>query len=535
MPLERSGQPVNGADSAAELEALRRLLVGPEQSRIDELAEEVRSRDLSAENIAEQLPEAIALSGSRGEQLGRALSPTIDTALRESIRRDPREIATAIFPILGPAIRKAIAEAMSGLVRSINNAVEQSLSVRGLKWRVESWRSGVPYPEVVLKHALVYRVEQAFLVHAETGLLLEHVSAPNIVVAEADLVGNMLSAIQDFVHDSFRPGEDARLRTFSVGEHTVQVEAGPRALLAIVIRGQAPGELLTKQQDTLETVHLEFASQLADFNGDATPFVPARPLLEDCLETVLTTDKPRDKQGKAWLKWAIPMFLVLALLAALFIRSSIRFRNGLASLRAEPGIVVVDASRGLRGWEVSGLRDPLSREPAQVLGAAGITPRSLTGTWEPYISLDPAMATARARHAIDSIGAILRGDRILFAAGSSALDQIAVAKLTLAARLVSELDHLASASATPVRVELTGRTDLTGASETNAALSESRIASVMDFLASAGVAREKLVSNPVATSAPLDAPDDAGRARINRSVSFRITLPGASSAAGGKR
>jgi OOP family OmpA-OmpF porin len=535
MPLERSGKPANGADSAAELEKLRSLLVGPEQNRIEELAEEVRSRDLSARHLAEQLPEAIALSGSRGDQLGRALSPTIDTALRESIRRDPREIATAIFPVLGPAIRKAIAEAMSGLVTSINSAVEQSLSLRGLKWRVESMRSGVPYPEVVLKHALVYRVEQAFLVHAETGLLLEHVSAPNLVVGEADLIGNMMSAIQDFVHDSFRPGEDARLRTFSVGDHTVQVEAGPRALLAIVIRGQAPEELLRKQQDTLETVHLEFASQLADFAGDPAPFEPAKPLLEDCLETVLSTDKPRDRQGKAWLKWGIPLLLLMLALAALFVRSSIRFRRGLEALRAEPGIVVVDASRGMGGWTVSGLKDPLAREPAAVLGAVGVKPGSLSGDWESYISLDPAMSAARARHAVDSIGALVQRERVLFAAGSSALDPIAIMRLTRVAGYIAQLDPLAASLGSTVGVSLTGRTDFTGANETNSVLAQNRIASVTDFLVSSGVARERLIPDPVATEKPLLGQDEADRARINRSVSFTVALRGASSGSGGKR
>ena len=535
MSLERSAKPVNGADSATELETLRKLLVGPEQSRIDELAEEVRSRDMSARHLAEQLPEAIALSGSSGDQLGRALSPTIDTALRESIRRDPREVATAIFPVLGPAIRKAIAEAMSGLVRNINSAVEQSLSLRGLKWRVESWRSGVPYPEVVLKHALVYRVEQAFLVHAETGLLLGHVTAPDVVAPEADLVGNMLSAIQDFVHDSFRPGEDARLSTFTVGQHTVQVEAGPRALLAIVIKGQAPDELLRRQQDTLETVHLEFDSQLADFSGDPAPFAPAKPLLEDCLETVLTTDKPRDKQGRTWLKWAIPLLLVIALAIGLFVRSSLRFRRGLDALRAEPGLVVVDASRGLGSWEISGLKDPLAREPRAVLGAVGAEPRRLSGNWEGYISLDPSMTSARARHAIDSLAGLLQRERILFAAGSSALDPLALARLTGVAALVRQVDQLAASVGGKARISLVGRTDLTGANETNAAVAEGRVAAVSDFLTAEGIARDRLVPNPVATGEPLPGSDEAERARINRSVSFTVALEEASSASGGRQ
>src|SRR5688500_19337100 len=118
------------------------------------------------------LPEAIALRAGRDRQLARALAPTVENAISESVRRNPREVATAIFPVLGPAIRKAIAETMAGLVRSINNAVEQSLSVNGIRWRVEAWRTGIPYAEIVFKHALVYHVEQAFLIEYTSGVLL---------------------------------------------------------------------------------------------------------------------------------------------------------------------------------------------------------------------------------------------------------------------------------------------------------------------------------------------------------------------------
>jgi OOP family OmpA-OmpF porin len=59
-----------------------------------------------------------------------------------------------------------------------------------------------------------------------------------------------------------------------------------------------------------------------------------------------------------------------------------RWSKALAALRAEPGIVVVDASRGFGGWNISGLRDPLAREPAKILAAVGIAPRSLEGKWE---------------------------------------------------------------------------------------------------------------------------------------------------------
>ncbi|MBA3340849.1 MAG: OmpA family protein [Gemmatimonadaceae bacterium] len=578
MTLDPHENVANGEKPVAEFAALRRLLVGPEQRRLQELSEEIEARELTAAELADHLPEAIALRGSRDRQLGRALGPTIETALRESIRRNPREMATAIFPILGPAIRKAIAEAMAGLVRSINNAVDQSLSVRGLKWRVEAWRTGVPYPDIVIKHALVYRVEQVFLVHAETGLLLEHVSAPDLSVPDADLISGMLTAIQDFVRDSFRPAEGAMLRTFSVGEHTVQVEAGPQALLAIVVRGQAPDTLLRRQQDTLETVHLEFASQLTNFSGEALPFEPARPLLEGCLETVLTTTQPGAPRRLRWLRWAVPLFLIVAVIGGLYVRSALRWGRALATLRAEPGVVVVDASRGWRRWSISGMKDPVAREPSAVLAAAGLSSRALSGTWESYLSLDSAIVIARATRslgltstaavslrsdtlfvsgvvpleafararqgglppgiagvdlrsaspvlpaALESLRQSIDAELVQFEPGSSELPQASMTRLTTFASRLRQLNDGVAALGASTRLVLTGRTDPTGADETNTALAQRRVDRVAGLLALSGVDTSRLILDAVATARPLPADDPAERARINRSVSFAVTV-----------
>ena len=101
----------NGGRSASDLAALRRILVGPEQHRLEELESELHERKLTAADVAEHLPEAIMLRGQRDRQIGRALAPTVETALSESIRRNPREIATAIFPVLGPAIATMVTDA----------------------------------------------------------------------------------------------------------------------------------------------------------------------------------------------------------------------------------------------------------------------------------------------------------------------------------------------------------------------------------------------------------------------------------------
>lgn len=573
--------PGDNGEPPTDFSTLRRLLVGPEQQRLEELAEELRARELTPAELAEHLPEAIMLRGQRDRQIGRALAPTVETALRESIRRNPREIATAIFPVLGPAIRKAIAETMSALVRSINSAVEHSFTPRGIRWRVESWRTGVPYAQIVIKHALVYRVEQAFLIHAETGLLLCHVTAPELKVPDADLISGMLTAIQDFVRDSFRPGEGATLRTFSVGDHTVQVEAGPQALLALVIRGEAPETVLRRQQDTLETAHVQYATQLSEYAGDASAFEAARPLLEECLETVVDTRQTGARRF-GWLTWAIPLAVVLLVLLAASARARGRFDRGVAAIDGEPGLVVVNAGRRWGAWRIDGLRDPDAREPGEVLAAAGLMPRALSGRWDSYLSLDSAVVVARARRAygLASAGMTLRAEtlsvagevplaalgtfatrpavagvarlsleaativlptaldsarsgiersRILFDPGSAALSAGEFTRArTMAAQIRSLMDAVGSAAGSVV-VSLVGRTDPTGTDETNQALSQWRVERVMAIFAQAGLPAAAMRQEAVATSRPLVSPDPREQARINRSVSFEITVAARSS------
>ena len=48
-----------------------------------------------------------------------------------------------------------------------------------------------------------FRVEQVFLVHRPTGLLLQHVMAPEVPAKDADQVAAMLTAIRDLVEGSF--------------------------------------------------------------------------------------------------------------------------------------------------------------------------------------------------------------------------------------------------------------------------------------------------------------------------------------------
>ncbi len=281
----RSDDPPPGPSDtpAAKFTELRTLLVGPEQRQLHALQTRLEDPAAQARDVSRVLATAVELR-TNDPHLQRALAPTIEDAISASVRRNPRPLADALFPIIGPAIRKAIAATLSGMLESLNTTLEHSLSWRSLRWRLDARRTGRSFAEIVLLNTLVYRVEQVFLIHRPSGLLLQHLTASGTTAQDADMVSGMLTAIRDFVQDSFKVADDEGLQTLKVGDLSVWIEQGPHALLAVVVRGTAPPSLRTTLQQALEAVHAQYSDFLESFDGDAARFEGARPLLEDCLQ-----------------------------------------------------------------------------------------------------------------------------------------------------------------------------------------------------------------------------------------------------------
>ncbi|PON17607.1 hypothetical protein C2W62_12365 [Candidatus Entotheonella serta] len=243
---------------------LRQLLLEPEQKEMKRLENRLERWRPDLDGLSRMLPEAFVRRPKPDPALGTALFPTIEEAFKRSVKKNPVALVEAIAPVMMPAIRKAIAQALQGMMQSLNQTLEHSISMRGLGWRWEAMRTGKPFAEVVLLHALIYRVEQVFLVHRETGLLLQHVAADTVEMQDPEAVPGMMTAIQDFVHDAFQVGDDETLETFQVGGLTVWVEQGPKAYLAVLVRGTPPQDIRETLQDTLARIHQEYNDPLRE-------------------------------------------------------------------------------------------------------------------------------------------------------------------------------------------------------------------------------------------------------------------------------
>jgi outer membrane protein OmpA-like peptidoglycan-associated protein len=559
------------AEPVTDFAELRSLIIGPEQRELRALEARISDPGRVARDVSAVLPEAVLLR-KHDPNLTRALAPTIEEAITSSVRQNPQPLADALFPVIGPAIRKAIAASLSGMLETLNRTVEHSLSWRALQWRITALRTGRSFAEVVLLNTLVYRVEQVLLIDRRTGLLLQHVEQGSAPAQDADMVSGMLTAIRDFAHDSFRVSEDGALETLQVGDVAVWIEQGPRAILAAVIRGTAPRELRTAIQESLEYVHAYHADALRDFDGDATALRAVRPALEGLLQVQYRRpEKP--VSPLLWVGLAI-MALVAGIWLVLAFQARARWNGYLEDLRAEPGIVVVSAERRGGRHLVNGLRDPLARDPASLLASHQLAPASVSGKWQLYQALDPQLVAQRARQilrppsgvtlrfadgvlsadgaapaawiaesarvapaiagvvrydpagavngAIEDLSRQLAATPVLFARGSATLVPQSAEVLQAHRARVRAIDVLAAAGGRRVTVEIVGHADSDGAPEANDPLSLSRAARVRAAFDAERLVSTDLVTRSVGSREPLgDGVLEAGKQR-NRRVSLRV-------------
>lgn len=400
-PALREAVPAEG-----DFERLRELLLGGERRELAAARARIEELERAQRDLPGRLPDAAveALRSEHGNpRVAAALSEPVAQALGAAVQTHRQSLVDALFPILGPMIRKSIAEALRSLVANLNGAIESSFTVRGLKWRFEAWRGGVPYAEVVLKHRLAYGIDHVFLIERASGLVLHHASAPGLPPLDADAIAGMLTALGDFVGDSVGGDGSGALESAQVGEDLVWVEHGPRANLACFVHGVPPAQLRTLMEQRLEEVHARLLALPAD--------APLRSIGDDALvrerlePSVLLRDTDEATAPVAARKPSRLPLLLIALLAIALLggfawqrwRWDARVDALRARLAAHPGFMLtgIDA-RAWRALTVHGLLDPDAEPLDAVLADAGLGAVVPVLDANGYVCADDAVIARRA-------------------------------------------------------------------------------------------------------------------------------------------
>ncbi|MFQ4145190.1 OmpA family protein [Chlorogloeopsis sp. ULAP02] len=564
--------------SSDELSELRSLLLGVEPTQLQKLYERLNNPQIQAEDISSLLPEAVILRTIKDKLLAEAMVPTVEQAIQSSVKKDLNVLSEAFFPIIGPATRKAIATALDEMIQSLNQTLEHSLSPQSFKWRLEARQTGKSFAEVVLLRTLIYRVEQVFLIHKKTGLLLQHTIAPLVMAQDPDLISAMLTAIQDFIKDSFNVKKSETLQSLEFGELFIWVEEGPQAMLAGIIRGNAPQELRLVFQEVLEKIHFRLSKELNTFEGETEPFAASKPYLQVCLSSRY---KSPVKKNYTYV-WSVLATSVIALgiLGFFTIREQLRWNAYLQKLNSQPGIVVIKAQKRHGKYFITGMRDPLAADPQMLMKQVKLNPKQAIAKWEPYLSFEAPFIKKRAEEFLQvpkTVSLNLDANGILYATGTAPRNWIISTrklwrfipgvtqyvdknlvelelsdlesqkkqieqkmlffvegaiefipgennKLTNLVKEIQKLLDTAKYLGKSVRIEIIGHANTTGIESRNIILSQDRANKILSYLISQGINTSNLTAVGVGSSQPFKQGFTQQDKQVRPRVSFNIIL-----------
>lgn len=129
-----------------QLDELRDIIVGDSAQQLEALVERIENVEKRTKDVAEVLSPAI---DQQGDKLAESLQKPVSLGLKRAIRSEPKEYAEILYPVMAPSIRRAIAQAISSMLVTINRTIESATTVQGLSLRYQSIRTGIPYAELL--------------------------------------------------------------------------------------------------------------------------------------------------------------------------------------------------------------------------------------------------------------------------------------------------------------------------------------------------------------------------------------------------
>jgi cell division septation protein DedD len=214
------------------------------------------------------------------DEMAEALGPVMGEAIRVQVRESRQDMVEALYPVIGETVQRALGEFTHELQRNIDARVKAAIGPRSVVRMAWARARGVQSSAVILRDALPFSIQEIFLIQHGSGLLLAHSHPGSAEVTDSDLISGMLTAIRDFVHDSFGQGQpDKELDEVQYGDQRIIIQNGRAAYLAVVITGVEPEGFRAKLRQFLSDLHVRYETALRSYNGDPTTLPNFQPRL----------------------------------------------------------------------------------------------------------------------------------------------------------------------------------------------------------------------------------------------------------------
>jgi outer membrane protein OmpA-like peptidoglycan-associated protein len=217
--------------------------------------------------IADAMAPAIAQQVAINPEIfSDAIAPTMGQAMKKQIDLDQDAMVDALYPIIGNTVGKY----MVGVIESINEKIERTLSVEGIKRKIQAKVQGVSEAELIIRESMPFQIQAIFLIHKASGLLIAEVQHDERHL-ESEMLAGMLTAIRGFVNDCISQSGDLPLELDGIdyGTSKIVLEVAGYCYLAVVVKGEPSVGFTKMMQGTLSQLVRKYDQSLHYFDGDS--------------------------------------------------------------------------------------------------------------------------------------------------------------------------------------------------------------------------------------------------------------------------
>ncbi|MGB1205929.1 MAG: hypothetical protein ACPG5B_09795 [Chitinophagales bacterium] len=171
--------------------------------------------------------------------------------VKEELKDSREEFIEAIYPIIGKIAKRYILGQFETFMDSVSGRVQNTLSLKGIKKRLEQWIAGISPEEQIILDVFPTNIEEVFIIHKVSGLLIGCYSANN--TDDVDLIAGMLTAIKSFVEDTFaRKTEDGTsdLSMIQQDKYKILISNFHQYYVATVVVGMADSGFRNRLEET---------------------------------------------------------------------------------------------------------------------------------------------------------------------------------------------------------------------------------------------------------------------------------------------
>ncbi len=243
------------------------------------------------------------------EVVAEAIAPAMGEAIQKQIELEKDKIVDALYPVIGNTISKYMGET----IQAINEQIEDTLSVEGIKRKIRAKLQGVSEAELIVKESISFTPQAIFLIHKASGLVICDIQSSDSERLESDMIAGMLTAIRSFANDCMAQSGNSELDEIDYGNFKIILEVAGYCYLAIIVKGEAPKKFISQMREILSKIIQTYGKSIEKFEGDLET-IPTE--INTLLETLIDF-KHQKEENKS--KISPLLILSLSILGIIFI------------------------------------------------------------------------------------------------------------------------------------------------------------------------------------------------------------------------